>query len=115
MHVRLAIRLSSDLPHVSATLRMCAVAQSYEWAHPCALDDVLLEQRTLPYDRAAYNFVHIAQRIFDTDNLESLLVPNANLPFSIAPQLRHAQLQACVGSPVSKLESKSARTRARKA
>ena len=82
------------------------------WQHPCNLEPELLQQRILDYDMAEFDLVGAAQALLGSSDLRNLHTASIRPPEHTAPALRRGQIQARVGSPVSKSERKAARTHA---
>ena len=90
------------------------LAPSLVWQAPCLLEENLLRQQIIAYDRAEFDFEGVAEKIFACapGNLGTLheepIVPWDKTP----PALRRAQVQARIGASVTKVERKGARRNA---
>ena len=82
------------------------------WAHPCGLDAELLRQRTLSFSQDEFGFTAAAESILGSSDLSNLHRAPVLPPQQTPPALRRGQIQAQLGSTVSKAERKDARNHA---
>jgi hypothetical protein len=113
-HGRISLSLRAPPPEMRSKHASWKEVPAYsDWARPCRLPPAFMEQCTLGYDMAEFDFVGAAQDMLGTTSLETLHRQPIVSPAETPPQLRRAQIQAQVGSAVSKQERKSARTHAK--